>query len=189
LRRSNGFEATVGTQDRPRFQLMSARVDSALAAAYGVSANLKPESNSLLIPATEMSYSLFLYNRGEKDVKITGRTFRIDGREAGSNTSSSLLKSGSTFRSEETYAVPYKTLINMPQSEHLYDGHLFGEELSEEFRIEVEGAAFNVLASRQFNVAPLVEIENISPSPLVVTPQTFEAVQSFTFRLNSHLTG
>jgi hypothetical protein len=141
-----------------------------------------------MIPGTQMSYSISLNNNGESDVQLKRSTFFVDGREVGNSTSPGLLKSNSSLRSEQLYTVPQTAVINVPQSEHLYDGHLWGEELSQKFLLEVDGATFTVKASRQFNVAPAVELESISPSPLIVTPQTFRSNQAFTFRINNHMT-
>lgn len=187
LRRSNAFDAPVSVKERPRFQLMSARLDNALAVASGVSAELKPKSSSLLIPGTQVSYNIILHNVGEKDVQVKRRAFSINGLEVESDKSTSQLKGGNTLSLEPTYTVPQNAVINVPQSEHLYDGHLFGEELGEKFTVEIDGAVFSVQAAARFNVAPAVEVENISPSPLVVTPQTFENMQPFMFRINNHL--
>ncbi|HEY0320593.1 MAG TPA: PIG-L family deacetylase [Pyrinomonadaceae bacterium] len=187
LRRGKAFYEADANNERPRFQLMNERLDYALAVAARVSAELKPESVPLLIPGMQMSYSVFLYNQGGSDVQVKRSSFLVDGRAVGSSTSSSLLKSNTSLRSEPVYPVPQTAAINVPQAEHLYDGHLFGEELSQEFLLEVEGAAFTVKASRRFNVAPPVEIESVSPSPLVITPQTFRRGQLFTFHITNNL--
>ncbi|HEV7843486.1 MAG TPA: PIG-L family deacetylase, partial [Pyrinomonadaceae bacterium] len=90
LRRSNAFASPGATKERSRFQLMNERLDHALAIASRVSAELKPESSPLLIPGTQMSYSVFLYNQGESDVQVKRSSFFVDGREAGSGATSSL---------------------------------------------------------------------------------------------------
>lgn len=188
LRRSKVFDAPDGTKDKARFQLMNERLDHALAVASGVRAELKPESSSVMIPGTQMSYRVFLYNQGASDVRVKRSAFFVNGREVGNSESPSVLKSNAMLGSEPTYAVPQNAVINVPQSEHLYDGHLRGEELSEKFTVEVEGAAFSVTASERFNVAPPVEIESISPSPLVVTPQTVDVAQVLAFHVINHMT-
>jgi LmbE family N-acetylglucosaminyl deacetylase len=186
LRRSNAFAALEATTDRPRFRLMSERLNNALAVAARVSAELKPEGDAVLIPGAQVSYTVSLDNKGESDVRVKRSSFLIDGREVGSNTSGGLLKSGTSLRSEPAYNVPQVAVINTPQAEHLYDGHLWGEELSQRFMLEVDGAPFTVTASRRFNVAPAAEFESIQPSPVVVTPQTFNQGQPFTFRIINH---
>lgn len=186
LKRSNVF-ATDGTRETPRFRLMEERLEHALAVAARVSAELKPEGQPLMIPGTQMPYSVRLYNQGTSDVRVKRIRSLVDGREVGSEQSQALLKSNTSISSEPTYTVPPTSAINVPQSEHLYDGHLFGEELRKEITVEVEGADFIVPASARFNVAPPVEIESISPSPLVVTPQTIDGLQRFTFGISNHL--
>jgi LmbE family N-acetylglucosaminyl deacetylase len=186
LRKNNVFVAPADSVDKARFQLMNRRLDRALAVASGVSAELVPAGIPLLIPGTQPSYSVYLHNRGEKVIEIKRSAFRIDGLTVGGTKSTSLLQSNQSFRSVRTFSVPPTAFINVPLSSHLYDGHLSGEELSEEFLLEVEGASFTVTATERINVSPPVEIESVSPSPLVVTPQTARAAQTFTFRVNNH---
>jgi LmbE family N-acetylglucosaminyl deacetylase len=187
LRRNNVFAMPEGTRGRPRFQLMNERLDRALAVAAGISAELKPVGDPLLIPGTRKYYQIFLSNRGETTVQVKREIARINGRETASSTSTGMLFSHHTLRHEDdSYIVPRTAVINVPQSAHLYDGRLFGEELSREFQLEIEGTPFTVMASKRFNVAPAIEIESVSPSPLVVTPQTFRDVLPFAFRLNNH---
>jgi LmbE family N-acetylglucosaminyl deacetylase len=188
LKRSGVFMAPAETRDKARFQLMSDKLNRALAVVSGISAQLRPEDIPLLIPGAEMPYSVQLSNLGEKDVRIKRSAFRVNGLEAGSNASERVLQRNQSLRSEATFAVPKDAFINMPQSMHLYDGHLSGEELSEEFLVEVEGETFTVKAARRFNVAPPVEIKSVSPSLLVVTPQTFRQNQAFRFQLKNHMT-
>jgi len=190
LRRNNVFAAPAGMKDKARFQLMDKRLDRALAIASRVSAEVKRQGSSLLIPGTRTPYQLLLHNRGESDLQIRRETLRFGGRETGNgNTTSELLRSRQTLRREDTsFMVPESAVINLPQSEHLYDGHLFGEELSWDLQVEIEGAAFTLTASERFNVAPPVEIESLSPSPLVVTPQTFKGALPVRLRISNHLT-
>jgi LmbE family N-acetylglucosaminyl deacetylase len=186
LKRNNPFASSPGTKESARFQLMSARLDHALAVAALVSAELKPEDAPLLIPGTQAPYSVLLHNGGDRDIQIKRSSLRVNGLEAGTNTPARLLKNNSDVRSDLTYAVPQGAVINTPLSEHLYDGHLFGEELRQEFTLAVDGVVFNVAASRRFNVAPPVEIESITPGTIVITPQTSQGTLPLTFRLNNH---
>ena len=187
LRRSNVFAAPSGTRDRARFQLMDERLDRALGVAARLSAELKPEGGSLLIPGTKKSFNLRLSNQGVSDVKVKGTRRLVNGNEIGRGGMSSLLKSNQTLRLDDiTYEVPQNAVINMPQSEHLYDGYFFGEELTQMFMVEIEGASFSVTASTRLNIAPPVEIESVSPSTLVITPQTLQRGVPFTFRIHNH---
>lgn len=186
LRKSGVFVVPQETTDAPRFKLMNRRLDRALAVASGVSAVLRPEGIPLLIPGMEMPYSVTIYNGGEKDVLIKGRALRFKGSTLSSTRGDVTLQRNQPYRVTGTAHASPQELINLPQSEHLYDGRLWGQELSEEFTLEVEGATFTLGASRRFNVAPPVQIESISPSPLVVTPQTRRFNQSLTFRINNH---
>ncbi|MCA1557073.1 MAG: PIG-L family deacetylase, partial [Acidobacteria bacterium] len=187
LRLNNVFVAPAGTKDKARFQLMSERLDRALAAAAGVSAELKPEDDSPLIPGTRKSFQLFLHNRGENSVRIKRDSFSLNGRVLEGSTEAATIPAGHSLRrGERSYDVPQTAVVNVPQAEHLYDGRLSGAEFGAEFLLEVEGAPFKIRTTRRFNITPPVEIESISPSPLVVTPQTIGNNQDFTFRINNH---
>lgn len=187
LKRSDVFLTHSGTKDSERFQRMRARLDYALAVAAGISAEFVPNGPALLIPETLYTSNAVLYNRGERDARIVRRSYLDNGEEIKIDASPELLKSGSSIRSPITFDVPLTTVINVPQSAHLYDGHLFGEELAEKFVVEVEGVPFEVEAAARFDVAPPVEIESVSPSPLVITPQTIDGLLPFTFRITNHL--
>lgn len=187
LRKSSIFVAPVETSDEPRFQLMSRRLDRALAVASGISAVVKLNLIPILIPGMRIPYQATIYNSGDKPVRLRHFTFRFKGKELWSIKEEDNAITGSMpLTMTESMVVPRDEVINVPQSEHLYDGHLWGEELSAEYLLEVEGAQFNFRASKRFNVAPPVEIQSISPSPLVITPQTLQSNISFTFRINNH---
>ncbi|HKS30419.1 MAG TPA: PIG-L family deacetylase [Pyrinomonadaceae bacterium] len=188
LRQSNVFTAPADSNDKPRFQLMNRRLDKALAAASGITASFRVDGVPLLIPGTEMPYTVTLYNGGDRDVKIKSRAFRFHGSTLSASRGESLLQRDQPFRSTGTASVPRDAFINTPQAEHLYDGRLWGEELSEEFELEAEGATFTVRAAKRFNVSPPVEIQSISPRLLVVTPQTLNDNQSFTFQITNNTT-
>jgi LmbE family N-acetylglucosaminyl deacetylase len=187
LKKSNVFAAPAASNDKARFKLMNERLDKALAVATRISAELKPVGDSLLIPGMKKPLNVVLYNQGEMDAKVKNASLMVNGQVAHSGDMSIELGSNTTRRFEEqAYSVQQTAVINLPQSEHLYDGHLFGEELTEKFTVEVEGATFPVTASARLNVAPPVEIESIQPSPVVVTPQTFNQVLHFTLRISNH---
>lgn len=186
LRQNNVFAAPADSQDKPRFQLMNRRLDNALAVASGITAAFRADGIPLLIPGTQMPYTVTLYNGGERDVMVKARAFRFHGSNLISSRGDKLLQRNQPFRSTGTVTVPRDEPINTPQYEHLYDGRLWGEEISEEFLLEVEGANFTVKASKRFNVSPPVEIQSISPRLLVVTPQTFRQNQAFTFQISNN---
>lgn len=189
LRKGGIFVAPQETRDEPRFQLMSRRLDRALAVASGISVTIDLERINLLIPGMEIPYQAIIYNTGDKPVRIRHITYRFKGKELWSSKDNGWVSSNMPVRMADTkVAVPRDEVINTPQSEHLYDGRLWGQELSAEYLLEVEGAQFTFRASKRFNVAPPVEIQSVLPSPLVITPQTVQAAKTFTFNLNNHTT-
>jgi LmbE family N-acetylglucosaminyl deacetylase len=187
LKRGNVFAAPNETSDRQRFRLMNERLDHALAVGAGLSTKLRLENGSLLIPGTRAVFLASVNNQGTKEVRVKSSVLRVDGRNISSDKTAHVITNKLGLDTKPVYDVPRTETINVPQAEHLYDGHLFGEEVSEDFLVEVDGATFTVTASERFNVAPAVEIESVAPSPLVITPQTSRKAQAFTFRINNHL--
>ncbi|HEX8174399.1 MAG TPA: PIG-L family deacetylase [Pyrinomonadaceae bacterium] len=186
LRQMNVFAAPADSTDKPRFQLMDRRLDNALAVASGITAAFRADGTPLLIPGTQMPYTVTLYNGGERDLTIKASAFRFHGNTLSASRGDKPLQRNQPYRSTGTATVPRDALTNTPQYEHLYDGRLWGEELSEEFQLEVEGATFTVRASKRFNVAPPVEIQSISPRLLVVTPQTLNQNHAFKFQISNN---
>ncbi|HET9479379.1 MAG TPA: hypothetical protein VFO72_08545, partial [Pyrinomonadaceae bacterium] len=73
-------------------------------------------------------------------------------------------------------------------SEHLYDGRLFGEPLSAEAELTIEGVTFVAHTDIRRDVAPAVEILEVEPVPYVTTPATSQKPLEFKVRLQNHLT-
>ena len=187
LRKSNVFAAPANSTDKPRFQLMDRRLDTALAVASGITAVVKLDLFSILIPGMRIPYHSTIYNSGDKPIRLRHFTFRFKGKELWSlKEDDTPITSSMPLTMTETMVVPGDEVINVPQSEHLYDGRLWGGELSAEYLLEVEGAQFNFRASKRFNVAPPVEIKSISPRLLVVTPQTLNQNHAFTFQISNN---
>jgi LmbE family N-acetylglucosaminyl deacetylase len=161
------FNASAGTSDQPRAQLMTERLNRALAIASGINAMLATESK-VLIPGTTTRVSLKISNEGESNARILGvklRGLRFVKRLSFPR----ILSRGETITVELQSQTPRTASISVPHAEHLYDGKLFGEELAASVNVEVDGAAFSFETATRIDVAPAVEIANVTPSTLVLT--------------------
>ncbi|HYG79520.1 MAG TPA: PIG-L family deacetylase [Pyrinomonadaceae bacterium] len=156
-----------------RFGLMDWRLKRALAAASGIRAALVPH-NDVLIPGTETPVSLKISNEGAAPARIRGINFR-GLRPPERADISQILAPGASVTVELLSPTPRAAQINVPRAEHLYDGRLFGRELSATVSVEIDGTIFPVEAATRMDVAPAVEIARVTPSPLVLTPATAAA--------------
>ena len=126
--------------DPHRFKLMAARLDKALAAASGASVSLSSEG-SALVPGEEARLAAIVANSGLAEIQIKQLKFRGLGVETRLNSAEKTLPSTETS-AEIKVTTPKTTSLNVPSEEHLYDGRLFGEPLTVEAELTIEGVSF-----------------------------------------------
>ncbi|HJT66016.1 MAG TPA: PIG-L family deacetylase [Pyrinomonadaceae bacterium] len=188
-RRHGAFTAPddVVALDSQRFKLMSSRLDKALATVTGVAVNLKPEGTAL-VPGEKTRIIASLSNSGVGDIQIKQLKFRGPGVETPVNVADKVLPSTETV-GEIDFTTPKNASLTTPPSEHLYDGKLFGEPLTAEAELSVEGVPFKAGTEITRNVAPAVEILEVEPEPYVTTPATSQKPLEFKIKLQNHLAG
>jgi LmbE family N-acetylglucosaminyl deacetylase len=180
-RKGGLFTAPSSTSDQPRFQLMTERLNRALAVASGIKAVLIPH-NKALIPGTTTNITLKITNDGKSTAHIQNinpRGLRLLKRSNFPVT----LAPGQTMTVELQHSTPRDAAVSVPHAEHLYDGKLFGEELAASINVLIDGATFPVNAMTRIDVAPVVEIKTITPSVYILTPASIKALSTFTLRL------
>jgi len=160
------------TPDWSRFELMDVRLKRALVVASGIRATITPHDD-VLIPGTETPVSLKISNEGAVPVRLRGISFR-GLRPPERADLSQILAPGASVNVELLSPTPRAAQINVPRAEHLYDGRLFGRELSASVSVEIDGKIFPVEAATRMDVAPAVEIADIRPSPLVLTRAAYD---------------
>jgi LmbE family N-acetylglucosaminyl deacetylase len=171
-RKRGAFTAStdVFKLDEERFQLMTARLDTALAVAAGATLSLH-SAESALIPGMNEKISAVLTNTGDSDIQI--KHLEIGGMGATRSVDSAdKLLPGTETAGDVEIATPEAEPLSVPSSEHLYDGRLFGKRLVGHATLEVEGAQFGVTTEKSWDVAPAVEIVKIKPPIYVRTPDT-----------------
>lgn len=186
-RRRGAFTATddVTALDPQRFKLMSSRLDKALATATGVAVNLNPEG-SALVPGEKARINASLSNNGVGDIQIKQVTFRGLGLEVPVKVADKMLPGTETV-GQIDFTTPKNASFTTPPSEHLYDGKLFGEPLTAEAELGVEGITFKAGTEITRNVAPAVEILEVEPVPYVTTPATSQKPLEFKVKVQNHL--
>jgi LmbE family N-acetylglucosaminyl deacetylase len=186
-RRRRAFTAPkeVAETDPQRFKLLSSRLDKALATVSGASVALGSEA-SALVPGEPARLAAVLTNAGVADIQIKQLKFRGLGIETKLDAADKMLPGTET--SAEVKAITPKTLsLSVPSSEHLYDGRLFGEPLTVQAELTIEGVSFMVDNESRRDVAPAVEIVSVEPSPYVSTPATSQKPLEFKVTLKNHL--
>ena len=166
LQKAQTFVAPKGTTDAPRFNLMNERLQHALEVAGKINVALVP-GNNVLIPGATTNLSLKISNNGESAARIESINLR-GLQQAGKASLPKSFAPGETFIVELQNSTPRTASITVPAAEHLYDGKLFGEELSAGVNVSIDGATFPVNVTKQIDVAPAVEITSVTPSPIVI---------------------
>jgi LmbE family N-acetylglucosaminyl deacetylase len=176
----------VVAMDPQRFNLMSSRLDKALAMATGVTVSLTPEG-SAMVPGEKTRITAAISNNGVGDIQIKQLKFRGLGLEAKPNVADKMLPGTETSARIEV-TTPKTERFTVPSSEHLYDGNLFGQPLFAEAELTIEGVNFVASTEIRRDVAPAIEILEVEPAPYVTTPATSQKPLEFKVRLQNHLT-
>ena len=186
-RRRGGFTAPkeVTDLDPQRFKLMSARLDNAIAAVSGASVTVSAEG-SALVPGEPARLAAVLTNNGVAEIQVKQVKFRGLGLETKLDAADKMLP-GTETSAEVRVVTPKNAQFTVPSSEHLYDGRLFGEPLTVEAALMIEGVSFTIDTEAHSDVAPAVEIVEVDPSPYVTTPATSQKPLEFKVKLQNHL--
>lgn len=171
--------------DPHRSRLMIKRTQRALAVASGVSLAITSQSEAL-VPGVLTRFTISISNAGDRTVKINKLSFEGWGEKVPLEAAELLSSDTETSKTVERVTLANATLT-VPQSQHLYDGLLFGRAFIAETELEVDGATFSLSAERKLDVAPAVEIESVSPAPIVLTPNTSHKPLSLEVKLSNNL--
>ena len=177
-------KAVVDT-DPQRFKLMSSRLDKAIASVSGASVGLISQSDAL-VPGEDAQLNAVVANAGMAEIQIKQLNFRGLGLDTKLNTADKIIP-GTETAAEVKLTIPKTTPLTVPSAEHLYDGHLFGEPLTVEAELMIEGVSFVVKNETRREVAPAVEIVDADPIPYVITPATSQRPLEFRVKLKNHL--
>jgi LmbE family N-acetylglucosaminyl deacetylase len=163
----------MSDQRRVRMQI---RLDDALSALTGVSAKLL-SSDLILIPGENASVELELTNKGKAGVRLdvigAGLGARPDKQFVQLPTkqiSDRVLNPGATVRIPVTFRVPRELGVTVPHAKHLYEKTFAGVPMAAGAYVEFKQKKFFVQVDKLFDVAPPVDIAEITPSPLVIRP-------------------
>jgi len=172
-----------------RFFFMRQRVERALALSAGVI--FKVEPSVVVTTNSTADLPLTISNRGTQTIGV----LRCAACAANSTCFDDLpsippvenLTPGSVLSRSNQLKIPDKMPINTPLSSHLYEPGNLGLQMITSCSIQLANVRVNVRSSTRVNVAPPVEIENITPSPYVFTPANLDRSLAFKVRLVNHL--
>ena len=186
-RRRGVFTASkeITDLDPQRFQLMSSRLNKAVAAASGASIVLN-SAGSALVPGEEVQLEAIVANAGIAEIQIKQVKFRGLGTES-KLTTADKMPPGTEVSADIKVTTPKTYALSVPSSEHLYDGRLFGERLVLEAELTVEGTSFQIESETRRDIVPAIEIVEVKPMPYVTTPATSQKPLDFKVTLQNHL--
>lgn len=189
-RESGWLQARGRITDAARLELMNERFRHALAAASGVLVSISTD-NPVLVPGTNTTFTININNHGSseviiKDVKLVGPGQTALPLKLKAMTAR--VAPGESLSLKAERLTPPNAPINLPRSGHLYDELLEGQRFVASVSLQVGGLDFPLplMAAKQLDVGPPVEIAGISPSPLVLTPATINRPHVFELRLINH---
>jgi len=179
-------DAPAVADDTARVALFDMRVNKALAVAAGVSLNISSD-RPLLIRAQKNTFGVNLVNGGIKPLQITRLAFNGWGKESTLDVPDHLLADTEASAAVEL-TTPGNAPFTVPKVEHLYDELFLGNPFSATAEIDIEGAKFTVNKVKTLDVAPAVEILDVSPSPCVRTEEMLGRCKLLNVTFSNHLT-
>jgi LmbE family N-acetylglucosaminyl deacetylase len=158
------------TDDAFRVSRFRELTSKALADAAGLKIAISPV-NPTLARDSKGSFLVTISNTGTLTplVMLTNSDMNASGT---SDHRPHQIEPGKTDLIRLAYRVGTNDPITVPHSEHLYDGQLFRDFATMHVSMRLSGAEVSLAVRTWFDVAPSVEIADITPSPLVVRPAT-----------------
>jgi LmbE family N-acetylglucosaminyl deacetylase len=187
-------------QDKFKMSLFVHRTNQALAAVHGLTTSLA--GPDVLSPGTSATFTLVVSNQGRDPITLAKKNLGTSGPNliglpcCPALASNALIAPGRSVQIPLKYSVPADAPLTVPHSAHLYDDRVFGTAVSTS-ATATASTTFWIGARRWVDVAPPLEITNVSPSPIIRTPasakrtltQAAECVfrdSDFNLRLTNH---
>jgi LmbE family N-acetylglucosaminyl deacetylase len=173
----NDFLLNAPMSDLQRVERFSANWNRALGLAGDVTLRVET-SPQVVTPGSVADVKFKILNTGAKSAAIFGCTASIPrelaeirkNRRGSLNVHSEPLNPGATVERAQRPEIPANAPINLPLSKHLYDSPPSGLSLEAGCSIIVSKSLFKLETLAQVDVAAPLQIDNLSPSPIVRTP-------------------
>jgi LmbE family N-acetylglucosaminyl deacetylase len=180
--------STNNFADIQRRQIMRRKLERATAVAAGLNFRLQPSSNPV-IPNSIANVTVRVENSGRDPINglecdaspaiVQQSPSVIDDRRVNHGTATRLAP-GAMVTVTNKFQIPATAAINVPLSRHLYEPNGLGMALTTRCTYELSGKRVGVDLPIRVDVAPPIEIANIAPFPLVLTPGTLAKPPRFT---------
>ncbi|MCM3869171.1 MAG: PIG-L family deacetylase, partial [Pyrinomonadaceae bacterium] len=184
-RRGQRSSSSVPAEHSHRQALITERGNLALGLTSGALLTLKSH-DSLLVPANPAQFTVSLANTGERTVRINKLSFLGWGTRAPLDAADQLIADTETINTVEQ-VTPIKAMPTVPPASHLYDGKLFGQQFAADADLEIDGAWFSLRTETRLDIAPAVEIKEISPPLYVFTSATINRPLVLKIKLANNL--
>jgi LmbE family N-acetylglucosaminyl deacetylase len=169
IRKSGNFRLAKSNEPL-RFVRMDQRLDAAFAAVMNITAKTTPR-DQVVTPGLRTAFTVTMSNNGDLPATVYSTTFFAGPRNVKTLYSGSApFPPGDTGSVTDDWIIPPETVPSVPHPKHLYDGRVFGDDFKEVVTINLADIQFSVAGSTRVDVAPAVEVTNISLSPAVRTP-------------------
>jgi LmbE family N-acetylglucosaminyl deacetylase len=169
----------------PEVAALEKRINAALGAVAGISVEVAPETTAL-VPGVPTNFRITVTNHGSVEARLGTVEFGGMGSGADRPASPRLVPPGQSVTIARDFQTPRDAAVTVPHQAHLYDGREFGEQFTARVQVLINGGSFVAPTTALVDVAPPVEIADVSPSPLVVTPATAGQASSFVLRVQNH---
>ncbi len=164
--------------DTQRRQMMRQKLERATAVAAGLNFKVQPSSNPV-IPNSIANVTVNVENSGRDPIDglecgASPATVQqsppvIDGRRVNHATATRLAP-GAKVTVTDRFQIPATAAINVPLSRHLYEPTGLGTALTTRCTYELSGKRVGIDLPIRVDVAPPIEIEAVSASPIVTVP-------------------
>ncbi len=165
------FVFSASNPDAPRRSLVLSRLKTALAAAGGISAKLVADSSNL-VPGITSPFKLVIANNGQDEIRAAplwlGRGEQDWQEPPVNDVTYQKIPSGGTIAIPMEYRTPRDATITVPKFQHLYEAGTVEKSLTATAIVALPDTGFSISASTPVDVAPPIEIAEISPAPLVI---------------------
>ena len=191
-----GFHFIDDWSNSHRIFLMRKRIERATTIAAGLSLQVEV-ADRIVTRSANPEFKLRISNAGTQSVSlfscssaIPSLTERKDSQPGPTSIleSSEDLKPGSTLTRSTQFLVPANAPINVPLASHLYEPTGLGLQVRTGCEVTF-GPGFNdrlnLEETTNVDVSFPIEITNVAPTPVVVSPQSARVTKTLTLRLQT----
>ncbi len=170
----------------PRMLLAREKAARALAVAANIHFTIDSKDH-VLVPGMPTEFVVELANHGPFSVRPDSVSFSVEGeKEHAPFRSSRTLGDNQSAVTTVNHSASANALISIPHARHLYDGRWRGERVEAETTFEINGKRVTLATVLFMDIAPHIDIESISPSPIVITPSTANRPITLTANVTNH---